>query len=252
MRGVATWLAVVAVSAVPVAAAGAATPPPAPPLASSCGDAPGITAQPTYVRTADGVDLYALDAGSGSTAVVLVHESPANLCGWLPYIPTLTTAGFRVLAFDLRGYGHSGVPPRVPYRAYDRDLAAMVARAHADGAKRVFLLGASYGGAVSLTYAPRLKVDGVISLSGETYLPSTHANPLLSMSRLHVPLLIVGTRHDRYLPVKDALALLRRAATKDKRTALYPGGWHGWGIVETAPYAASARTLIAGWIRAHA
>ena len=67
----------------------------------------------------------------------------------------------------------------------------------------------------------------------------------------YVPLLIVGTRHDRYLPVKDALALLRRAATKDKRTAIYPGGWHGWGIVETAPYAASARTLIAGWIRAH-
>jgi pimeloyl-ACP methyl ester carboxylesterase len=41
-------------------------------------------------------------------------------------------------------------------------------RGHADGAKRVFLLGASYGGAVSLTYAPRLQVDGVISLSGET------------------------------------------------------------------------------------
>jgi len=235
------------VSAVAVGAAGAATPPP---LASSCGDAPGITAQPTYVRTADGVDLYALDAGSGSTTVVLVHESPANLCGWLPYIPTLTTAGFRVLAFDLRGYGHSGVPPRVPYRAYDRDLAAMVARAHADGAKRVFLLGASYGGALSLTYAPRLKVDGVISLSGETYLPSSQANPLLSAPRLHVPLLIVGTRHDHYLPVKDALTLLRRAATKDKRTALYPGGWHGWGIVETAPYAASARTLIARWLHA--
>jgi len=126
----------------------------------------------------------------------------------------------------------------------------MVAHAHADGAKRVFLLGASYGGALSLTYAPRLKVDGVISLSGETYLPSSQANPLLSAPRLHVPLLIVGTRHDHYLPVKDALTLLRRAATKDKRTALYRGGWHGWGIVETAPYAASARTLIARWLHA--
>jgi alpha-beta hydrolase superfamily lysophospholipase len=239
--------------AVGVAAAALAAGVPAaespPPLSSTCGDAPGITAQPSYVRTADGVDLYALDAGTGSTAVVLVHESPANLCGWLPYIPSLTAAGFRVLAFDLRGFGHSAVPPKVPFRAYDRDLAAIVARARGDGAKRVFLMGASYGGAVSLTYAPRLGVDGVISLSGETYLPSSHANPMLSAPRLHVPLLIVGSRRDHYLPVKSALALLKKSGTKDKRTAFYPGGWHGWGIVETAPFAASARSLIAGWLR---
>ena len=250
MRRVVSGCAVGLAAAALVAGVPAAGAEGAPPLSSTCGDAPGITARPTYVRTADGVDLYTLDAGAGSTAIVLVHESPANLCGWLPYIPTLTAARFRVLAFDLRGFGHSGVPPRVPYRAYDRDLAAMVARAHADGAKRVFLMGASYGGALSLTYAPKLRVDGVVSLSGETYLPSTHANPLLSAPRLHVPLLIVGTRHDHYLPVRDALALLRKAATKDKRTALYPGGWHGWSIVETAPYSASARALITGWIRA--
>jgi len=102
---------------------------------------------------------------------------------------------------------------------------------------------------VSLTYAPFLAVDGVISLSGEVYVPSAQANPLHSAGRLHVPLLIVGTRHDRYLPVKDAVRLLRRSATKDKRTALYPGGWHGWDIVETAPFAANARALIAAWIR---
>jgi dienelactone hydrolase len=125
----------------------------------------------------------------------------------------------------------------------------MVARARTDGAKRVFLMGASYGGAVSLTFAPRLPIDGVISLSGETYLPSARANPLVSAPRLKVPLLIVGTRRDHYLPVKSALTLLRRTAAKDKRTAFYSGGWHGWAIVETAPYAAGARALISAWIR---
>jgi dienelactone hydrolase len=110
-------------------------------------------------------------------------------------------------------------------------------------------MGASYGGAVSLTYAPRLPIDGVISLSGETYLPSARANPLVSAPRLKVPLLIVGTRRDHYLPVKSALTLLRRTAAKDKRTAFYSGGWHGWAIVETAPYAAGARALISAWIR---
>jgi pimeloyl-ACP methyl ester carboxylesterase len=226
--------------------ADAATPPP---LQSTCGDAPGAEATPFYVGTADGVDLYSIEAGSGSTAIVLVHESPASLCGWLPYIPSLTAAGFRVLAFDLRGFSDSTLQASVPARAYDRDLAATVARARTDGAKRVFLMGASYGGAVSLTYAPRLPIDGVISLSGETYLPSARANPLVSAPRLKVPLLIVGTRRDHYLPVKSALTLLRRTAAKDKRTAFYSGGWHGWAIVETAPYAAGARALISAWIR---
>jgi hypothetical protein len=87
----------------------------------------------------------------------------------------------------------------------------------------VFLLGASYGDAIALTYAPRLKLDGVISLSGEAYLPSASANPFVSAPHLRIPLLIVGSRHDRYLPVKDALALLRRAGSSDKRTALYSG-----------------------------
>ena len=168
---------------------------------------------------------------------------------WLPYIRSLTAAGFRVLALDLRGFSDSTLPLHVPAQAYDRDLAAMVARARSDGANHVFLMGASYGGAVSLTYAPRLPIHGVISLSGETYLPSGRANPLVSAPRLKVPLLIVGSRHDRYLLVKSALTLLRRTAAKDKRTAFYPGGFHGWSIVETAPYAAGARALIATRIR---
>lgn len=226
--------------------AGAATPPL---LEATCGDASGVDASPFYIRTSDGVELYSIEAGTGSTAIVLVHESPGDLCGWLPYIPSLIAAGFRVLAFDLRGYSDSTLPLHVPAQAYDRDLAAMVARARSDGANHVFLMGASYGGAVSLTCAPRLPIDGVISLSGETYLPSGRANPLVSAPRLEVPLLIVGSRHDRYLPVKSALTLLRRTAAKDKRTAFYPGGFHGWSIVETAPYAAGARALIATWIR---
>jgi alpha-beta hydrolase superfamily lysophospholipase len=221
-----------------------------PSLAAKCGDASGVDAQPFWLRTSDGVQLYAIEAGVGPVAVVLAHESPASLCGWLPYIPTLTAAGLRVLAFDFRGFSDSALPAGVPARAFDRDLAATTTRVRADGARRVFLLGASYGGAISLTYAPRLTLDGVISLSGETYLPNAKENALSSVPRLRVPLLVVGSRHDRYLPVKDALTLIRRAGSKDKRTAFYPGGWHGWGIVETAPYAANARALILAWIRA--
>ncbi len=221
-----------------------------PTLKAKCRETYGVAAKPLQLTASDGIELYAIEAGSGRTAVVLAHESPGDLCGWLPYIPSLTRAGLRVLALDLRGFGDSEAAPGGAYHAFGRDLAAAVARARADGAKRVILMGASYGGAVVLTYAPQLPVAGVISLSGEVYLPDARHNPLASASRLRVPLLVVGSRHDHYLPVEDARALVRRAATKDKRAALYPGYGHGWEIVEGPPYAAQARALILSWIRA--
>jgi alpha-beta hydrolase superfamily lysophospholipase len=234
-----------------IAPIGRAAEKPPPTLAEKCGpDTSGVTAQPFWLTTADRAQLYTIEAGSGPVGLVLAHESPGDLCGWLPYVSTLTASGLRVLAFDFRGFGSSRAPaPAKDYYAYDRDLRAAVARLRADGATRVFLVGASFGGAAILTYAPRLAVDGVISLSGEAKLLTRKLNGLAAIRRLRAPLLIVGSRRDPYLPVSDALKLLRRAGSKDKRTALYPGSYHGWEIVETAPYAASARALILGWIR---
>lgn len=181
---------------------------------------------------------------------MLVHESPGDLCGWLPYAKTLTAAGIRVLALDLRGFGDSRPPDRVPYYAYDRDLHAAIARLRSDGAHRVFLIGASYGGATVLTYGSRLETSGVISFSGELTLTFNGLNADAGVKQLRAPLLLVGSHHDRYLPVAEALKLLRDARSKDKRTALYPGAFHGWDIVEDAPYAAKARALVLAWLRA--
>lgn len=241
-------LAAVILAALAVAGAAAAAGDP-PPLASKCGSSP-VAAQPFWLRAEDGFRLYAVEAGEGATAVVLAHESPADLCGWLPYAATLTRAGIRVLALDLRGFGDSRPAPDAAPLAYGRDLRAAVGRLRADGARKVFLVGASFGGAAALAYAPQLDIDGVVSFSGEARLAGAKLDGLAQVARLRKPLLIVGSRHDRYLPVSDALALLRRAGTKDKRTALYPGGFHGWDIVEDAPYAARARALVLRWLRA--
>jgi fermentation-respiration switch protein FrsA (DUF1100 family) len=99
-----------------------------------------------------------------------------------------------------------------------------------------------------MTYASG--VDGVVSLSGETALPQYHVDPLDAVSHLHSPLLIVGSRDDGYLPVADARGLLRRAGSTAKRLVLYPGSWHGWQIVEDAPYARKARAVVLAWLRA--
>ena len=230
-----------------VVTAGAATAPPRS-LAEKCVQTSGVDAQPFWLATSDGAKLYAVEAGSGSTTVVLMHESPADLCGWLPYAATLTTAGLRVLAFDFRNYGDSSRPPGRRATAYGLDVRAAVARARADGAKRVFLAGASFGGAAALTFGPQLRLSGVISMSGETRVFSMNA--LAAVRRLRAPLLILGSRQDRYLPVADARALLRRAGSKVKRLVLYRGGFHGWQIVEEAPYAPRARAVVLSWLRA--
>jgi len=100
-------LAVSAVAlAIAAATAGAAGAPRS--LTTKCVDTSGVRAHPFWITTADRVRLYAIEAGHGPTAVVLAHEYPADLCGWLPYVRTLTAAGLRVLAFDFRNYGDSG------------------------------------------------------------------------------------------------------------------------------------------------
>ena len=226
---------------------GTATPPPRS-LAAKCVETYGVDATPFWLTASDGARLYAVEAGSGSTAIVLAHESPADLCGWLPYVPRLTAAGFRVLAFDFRNFGDSSRPPGRAATAYGRDLSAAVARARADGATRVFLMGASFGGAAALTYGPQLKISGLVSLSGEARLGGMNA--LKAVRRLRVPFLLVGSKLDRYAPVAEMRQLYRRARSKDKRLALYRGAFHGWALVEDAPYAAKARALVLSWLRA--
>lgn len=220
-----------------------------PPLASRCYH-PALRAAPLWLRARDGARLYAVEAGRGPLAVVLVHTSGGEICDELPYAKTLVAAGIRVLALNLRGFGDSPWVDAAP-RAFDRDLAAAVAHLRGSGARRVFLVGASLGGATVLTYGSTVPADGVVSLSGETRLDGYELNAAAAVGRLRAPLLILGSRHDRYLSVPDAVMLLRRAGSKDKRTALYPGGFHGWDLVDGAPYAARARALVLSWLRAH-
>jgi alpha-beta hydrolase superfamily lysophospholipase len=222
-----------------------------PSLARKCGKTFGVVARPMWLRTSDHLRLYAIEAGRGASAVILLHETPATLCGWLPFVPKLTAAGLRVFAFDLRGFGDSQAGTGTSAHSYGRDLRAAIDEARAAGARHVILIGASYGGAVALNFAPRLDESALISISGEATFPQANLNGLAAIPSLNVPLLIVGSRHDHWLPVTTARALIRRAGTRDKRLVLYPGSYHGWDIVEYAPYARDARATIVAWIRRH-
>jgi uncharacterized protein len=238
----------VLISALLVVSQGAAANGP-PSLASACGDADAFASQPLWLTTSDGVRLYAIEAGRGPTSVVLAHQGRSDLCEELPYAKTLLAHGLRVLAFDFRGNGRSQYSNKSPL-ALGRDLAAAVARARADGARRVFLIGASMGGAAVVQNAAGLPVTGLISLSGTRLWPGYGINRP-GPAALRAPFLYLGSRDDWRAPLKEARAIFRRVGSHDKRQVLYAGSLHGWELVQAAPFAGKARALVLAWLRAH-
>jgi alpha-beta hydrolase superfamily lysophospholipase len=223
-----------------------------PTLTQRCGTR--AKAKVGWFHATDGVLLDGAAMGDGKTGVVLAHESPADLCGWAPFAELLSRAGARVLIFDHRHFGLSQSPsdPAKEGR-FTPDLAGAVDELKREGARKVFLMGASFGGVTSMVAGSRLgsKVAGVVSASGETRLgnrfggPDSELDALAAVPKLRVPFLVVGSRHDGFLSPADALALVRRAGSTDKRLVLFPGDFHGWDLFGAAPYHAQAtRTVL--------
>jgi pimeloyl-ACP methyl ester carboxylesterase len=57
-----------------------------------------------------GLRIHYVTAGDGPRAVVLLHGFPQTWWEWRSVIPKLVGAGFRMVAPDYRGAGHSGRP----------------------------------------------------------------------------------------------------------------------------------------------
>jgi pimeloyl-ACP methyl ester carboxylesterase len=111
-----------------------------PDLRTACGTTEGLSSKAFWLRTSDGVRLYGVEAGGGTTTVVLAHEGRDSLCGgWLPYAARLVRLGFRVVMFDFRGNGGSDTVAGRTALRLDRDLVAAVRRARGAGARVPFL-----------------------------------------------------------------------------------------------------------------
>lgn len=72
-----------------------------------------------YVATSDGVELFVKDWGSGRP-VVLIHGWPLSADAWDELSLALAEAGYRVIAYDRRGFGRSDQP----WHGYDYDRFA--------------------------------------------------------------------------------------------------------------------------------
>jgi pimeloyl-ACP methyl ester carboxylesterase len=228
-----------------------------PSLATRCGTA--VSAKVGWFRASDGVLLDGALLGDGKRGVVLAHQSPADLCGWVPYARVLSRAGFRVLLLDHRHFGDSQSPTSQSKAGhFSRDLDGAVDELKRDGAGKVFLMGASFGGITTMVAGSRLgsKVAGVVSVSGEAQLgntwgPNSELDALAAVPKLHVPFLILSSRQDGYLLPSQARELERRAGSADKKLVIFPGGDHGWDLLTTSRYRDHARRLVLAFLRRH-
>ena len=98
--------------------------------------------------TEDGGVVYADIYGKGERGLVLAHGGRFNKESWEKQARTLASAGFRVLAFDFRGYGKSRGPgDSAPMSApLHLDVLAAVRYLRKTGAKTVSAVGGSMGG----------------------------------------------------------------------------------------------------------
>lgn len=101
--------------------------------------------------SSDGIDIAYIDEGSGEP-VVLIHGFASNVTtNWVDtqWVKTLTEAGYRVIAYDNRGHGHS--QKLYDTEAYGAPLMAEDARRLLDhlGLARAHVIGYSMGARIA-------------------------------------------------------------------------------------------------------
>jgi 3-oxoadipate enol-lactonase len=95
----------------------------------------------------NGARIYFEFSGSGELAVTLVHAGVADRRLWDGQFALLAQR-YRVLRYDLRGFGQSSAPANVPY-SHAEDLRELL---NVLGIKRTALIGCSMGGTAALDF----------------------------------------------------------------------------------------------------
>jgi len=119
----------------------------APPASFAQAPAP---ARETYADL-PGVRIWYRDTGGAGVPVVLLHATTGSSRVWEYQFPVFTENGFRVIAYDRRGFGRSVIDPAgaQPGTGAD-DLQALMTHL---GIDRFHLVGTAGGGFVALDYA---------------------------------------------------------------------------------------------------
>ncbi len=158
----------------------------------------GLDSRDLVLETDDGERLHGWWIGARTESLghlLLCHGNAGNVGDRVLYAALLTAAGFDVLLFDYRGYGHSTGRPSEDgtYRDARAALACLLDQPNVDPA-RVFYLGESLGGAVAVDLALERPPAGLVLLSAFT--------SVRELGRLHYPFLPASLIPDAYPTVR--------------------------------------------------
>jgi dienelactone hydrolase len=230
---------------------------PPPDVAKRCGT--HIAGAKTFwFRASDGLVLDGVSFGSGDRAVIVIHGYPGTLCDELPFGMELARRGFRVLAYDVRGFGLS-TDVRGNSTVMNRfgdDVQGAAELLRRQGAKKVFVVGFSFGGSIATGSAPTLDppVDGVVNVSGPATLEfafpgSVDVNGLARASKMRSPLLVLYATLDPRIIPDETARMVRDAPVRDKNLYIYRGEYHADALLEVAPYRVRVLRTIVHFLR---
>lgn len=132
------------------------------------------------IKTRDGIRLFVKDTGGSGRAVVMTHAWPLSADIWDYQAAKLSSAGFRVVTYDRRGFGRSDQPAGgYDFDTFADDLAAVIEQT---GVRDATLVGYSMGGGEVVRYFSRHNGRNVVKAglvgAAAHYLLKTEDNPI--------------------------------------------------------------------------
>ena len=145
------------------------------------------------------VGVHVDDTGGNGRAVVLIHGWPLSKESWKAQIPALSQAGFRVVAYDRRGFGQSDKPGGgYDYDTLTEDLDGLLSELDLRDAT---LVGFSMGGGEVARYVSKYGEDRLRSVvfasAVPPYMLQTDDNPRGPLSKAHAAKMTADLTEDR-------------------------------------------------------
>lgn len=213
-------------------------------------DSLGLVYKAKVLTTADG---YAINtwtiapsaAADKHTTIVLAYQDFGNMSYFLNQANALSRAGYQVVTFDYRGFGHSADfslnSSQLYYAEFAEDLRTVVRAARQQFPKqRLGVLSLSMGTIVAATVAAEGKLDFLVgegfvtnlqalvsrvkqAKNKDVLLPAAASSYARVLPRVKCPLLVFAASKDTFTPAADSVQLVAQRP-RTRELAQFEGG----------------------------